>query len=65
MPPCLTINIIRYGSRVKWVNPGKGVGPFLVVAIEKGAFRSPSTMVVNFTYLITLWKGTCYKDIDV
>ena len=24
-PPCLTLSIIRYGSRVKWRNPGKGV----------------------------------------
>ena len=28
MPPCLTLSIIRYGSRVKWSNQGKGVGPF-------------------------------------
>ena len=28
MPPCLTLSIIRYGSRVKWSNPGKGVVPF-------------------------------------
>ena len=27
MPPCLTLSIIRYGSRVKWRNPGKGVEP--------------------------------------
>ena len=27
MPPCLTLNIIRYVSRVKWRNPGKGVAP--------------------------------------
>ena len=27
MPPCLTFSIIRYGSRVKWSNPGKGVAP--------------------------------------
>ena len=27
MPPCLTLGIIRYGSRVKWSNPGKGVTP--------------------------------------
>ena len=27
MPPCLTLSIVRYGSRVKWVNPGKGVAP--------------------------------------
>ena len=23
MPPCLTLRIIRYGSRVNWSNPGK------------------------------------------
>ena len=28
MPPCLTLSIIRYWSRVKWGNPGKGVVPF-------------------------------------
>ena len=27
MPPCLALSIIRYGSRVKWVNPGKGEAP--------------------------------------
>ena len=27
MPPCLTLSIIRYGSRVKWSNPRKGVAP--------------------------------------
>ena len=26
--PCLTLSIIRYGSRVKWSNPEKGVVPF-------------------------------------
>ena len=25
MLPCLTLSIIRYGSRVKWSNPGKGI----------------------------------------
>ena len=25
--PCLTISNIRYVSRVKWSNPGKGVAP--------------------------------------
>ena len=25
--PCLTLSIIRQGSRVKWSNPGKGVVP--------------------------------------
>ena len=27
MPPCLTLSIISYISRVKWSNPGKGVEP--------------------------------------
>ena len=27
MPPCLKLSIIRYLSRVKWSNPGKGVVP--------------------------------------
>ena len=27
MPPCLTLNFIRYGSRVNWSNPGNGVVP--------------------------------------
>ena len=27
IPPCLTLSIIRYISRVKWSNPGEGVAP--------------------------------------
>ena len=27
IPPCLTLSIIRYRSKVKWSNPGKGVVP--------------------------------------
>ena len=27
IPPCLTLSNIRYVSRVKWRNPGKGVAP--------------------------------------
>ena len=27
LPPCLTLSIMRYGSRVKWSNPGNGVAP--------------------------------------
>ena len=28
MPPCLTLSNIRYGSRVKWRNPGKETALF-------------------------------------
>ena len=27
MLPGLTLSIIKYGSRIKWSNPGKGVAP--------------------------------------
>ena len=27
MLPCLTLSLIKYGSRVKWSNPGNGVAP--------------------------------------
>ena len=54
------LNSQQYKVRVKWSNPGKGVAPSLlvgVVAIEKGAFYSPSTKVANFTHLLTYyWK---------
>ena len=56
--PCLTLSIIRYRSRVKWNNPGKGVAPSLhlcVVAIKKGAFGLSSTNVANFTYFSSIW----------
>ena len=48
MLPCLTLSIIRYGSRVKWSNPGKE------------AFGLPSTMVANFTYLYIINEGIFY-----
>ena len=28
IPPCLTLSITRYVSRVKWSNPGKGIAPY-------------------------------------
>ena len=51
IPPCFTISNIRYVSRVKWSNTGKGVASSTtpgVVAIEEGAFW---TMVANFILL--------------
>ena len=55
IPPCLTLSIIRYVSRVKWSNPGKGVAPSPTPRCGgywKGAFGSPSTKFANFTYRI-------------
>ena len=50
MPPCLTPSIIRYGSRVKWSNQGKGVAPSTTPwcnSYWKGTVGSPSTTVTN------------------
>ena len=65
MPLCLTLSIIRHGSRIKWGNPGKGAAPSptpSVVAIEKGASRSPSATVANFTFSY-IWLETYYSFI--
>ena len=53
MLPCLTIIIIMYGSRISGAIQGKEFYPHLhlsVIAFEKGAFRSPSTMFSQLTY---------------
>ena len=42
MPPCLRLSIIRYGSRVKWSNPGKGVAPSPTLWCSKLSKREPS-----------------------
>ena len=42
MPPCLTLSIMRYGSRVKWSNPGKGVAPSTTPWCSKLSKREPS-----------------------
>ena len=42
MPTCLAISMIKYGSRVKWVNPGKGVAPsptYRCSSYRKGGLR--------------------------
>ena len=40
MPPCLTLGIIIYGSRIKWVSPGKGVLPTLCCSsYRKGSLQ--------------------------
>ena len=55
MPPCLTLKIIRYGSRVSGAIQGKELHPPLhvsVVANEKEAFGSPSMTVANCTFLL-------------
>ena len=42
MRSCLTLSIIRYGSRVKWSDPGKGVAPSPTPWCSKLSKREPS-----------------------
>ena len=58
MPPCLTLSIIRYGSMVKWCNPGKGVAPSPTpwcCSYRKGSLR------VTLDYGRQLYFTICYQ----
>ena len=55
IPPCLTLSIIRHGSKVKWSNQGNGVAltpTHRCSSYRKGSRRSTSTNVTNFTLLL-------------
>ena len=67
IPPCWTLSILWYGSRVKWINPEKGVAHPLhlgVLAIEKGAFGSTSTTIAYFSYLYIYIYIYCHPQTD-
>ena len=42
---------VRFKVKVEQSREWSSALPYTLVAIEKGAFGSPSTMVANFTYL--------------
>ena len=55
MSPCLTLSIIRYGSRVKWRNPGKGVAPFPTPwcsSYRKGSLR----VTLDYGQIYNIWE---------
>ena len=63
MPPCLTLSIMRYGSRVKWSNPGKGIAPSSTPwcsSYRKGSLRVTPDYgrQLNFTLLVHLCSTT-------
>ena len=56
IPPCLTLNIIRYISRVKWSNPGKEVAPSLTPQCSsywKGSFQVALDYSHQLYYLLS------------
>ena len=60
IPPCLTLSIIRYGSRVKWSNPGKGVAPSPIPwcsSYGKGSLR----VTLNYSRQLYLLYAYCWN----
>ena len=70
IPPCLTLSIIRYISRVKWSNPGKGVVPFFTSQCSS-YWKVSLRVTLNYSrqlylltiyiYIYTHWKITVEK----
>ena len=61
MPPFLTLSIIRYGSRVKWRNPGKGVAASPTLwcsSYRKGSLRVTLDNVSPTYFYITNSSAT-------
>ena len=56
IPPCLTLSIIRYVSRVKWSNPRKGVAPSLTPQSEP----SGRPRLQSLTLLIYIYQSYIY-----
>ena len=61
MPPCLTLSIIRYGSRIKWSNPEKGVAPSTTPRCSKLSKRESSGhsrlwSPTLLTIILLLWE---------
>ena len=54
IPPCLTLSNIRYVSRVKWSNPGKGVAPFPTPQCSSYWKGSLKKICINVHYRATL-----------
>ena len=56
MPPCFTLSIIRYGSRVKWNNPGNGIAPHPWL-------RSPTTLYKQ-SHLVN-WFNSEFRESEI
>ena len=57
MPPCLTLSIIRYGSRIKWSHPGKGIA--LSPTLQHSIYWQESPFVPPRLRLPTLLLYIC------
>ena len=60
MPPCFTLSIIRYRSRVKWSNPGKGDASFpkpQSSSYWKGGFQIPLDYSDRHFFFFQWWRS--------
>ena len=60
MLPCLTLSIIRYGSRIKWSNPGNRVAPSPTLQCSsywKGSLQVALDYSCHFTLLLLQMKN--------
>ena len=67
MPPCLTLRIVSYQSRVKWGNPGKEVAPSpkpCCSSYRKGSLRFTLDNCCYFYFNFTFNKNHAGKNIE-
>ena len=64
MPPYLILSIIRYGSRVKWSNPGNRVAPSPTPWC--GSYRKGSLRVtLDYCQQLFLYKDIILSNIEI
>ena len=59
MPPCLALRNIRYISRVKWNNPGKGVAPSSTPRCSSYCKRNHRVALDNSRQLYYIYMIIC------
>ena len=66
MPPCITPSIIRYRSRVKWSNPGKGIAPFSTQLLKWVPSSSPQLRsAILYIYIYIYMHACIYTDLYI
>ena len=67
MLPCLTLSIIRYGSRVKWSNPGNGESPSPTPwcsCYRKGSLRVTLDCARQLIYIYNCILQLLHRQLD-
>ena len=61
IPPCLTLNNIRYVSRIKWSNPGKGVVPSPTPQC-RSYWKGSLWVTLNYSRQLYIWPTACFLE---